>query len=182
MDFVGAIQAGFKNYANFKGVASRAEYWYFVLFLFLAGLVLSFIDSFFAIPLLGSIFNLVTLVPSVAVLIRRLRDGGFSWAWFLAPLISGLIFASGIIAILIVAYQNRLFSFSGPVPSDEAVRTSVTAFVEANTSFIILALVSVISAVLLIASWLVVQIILPALPTKSFEQGNRHVSPSNPII
>jgi len=182
MDFIGAIQTCFKNYANFKGVASRPEYWYFFLFLFLSGLVLNVVDKYSPAPVFGLIFNVITLLPSVAVLIRRLRDGGFSWTWFLAPLISGLIFMVSLVIIFVVSYQNGLFSFSEPAPSDAQLRDSIRDFFDANPSFLILALVMLASAVLLFASWLVVQIILPALPSKSFEQGNRRVAPNNPVL
>ena len=32
MQFFAAIQSGFRNYANFKGRAARADYWWWVLF------------------------------------------------------------------------------------------------------------------------------------------------------
>jgi uncharacterized membrane protein YhaH (DUF805 family) len=31
MGFVNAINSGFRNYFNFSGVATRPEYWYWVL-------------------------------------------------------------------------------------------------------------------------------------------------------
>jgi len=45
MSFVGAISSGFKNYLNFKGKASRAQYWYWVLFTLLLALVLGTIEG-----------------------------------------------------------------------------------------------------------------------------------------
>ncbi|NDD25908.1 MAG: DUF805 domain-containing protein, partial [Actinobacteria bacterium] len=69
MDFMGAIQAGFKNYANFRGVAKRSEYWYFVLFMILSSLVLSVIDTFIGFEVIGLAFSLVTLIPSLSVLV-----------------------------------------------------------------------------------------------------------------
>jgi len=93
MTFADAIKSGFKNYAQFRGVASRSEYWYWVLFTGLVGTVLSTIDSVLAGPSNGSelanasgwlanISSLVFLVPNLAVGVRRMRDAGFS-AWFL---------------------------------------------------------------------------------------------------
>ena len=76
MDFVGAIQSVFKNFANFRGVAGRAEYWYFVLFVFLVSLVVAVVDSVVGFGIIGVAFNLVILIPSLSVLVRRLRDAG----------------------------------------------------------------------------------------------------------
>jgi uncharacterized membrane protein YhaH (DUF805 family) len=45
MNFQTAIRSGFQNYANFKGRASRAEYWWWVLFTVIAGGVASAIHS-----------------------------------------------------------------------------------------------------------------------------------------
>ena len=93
MTFADAIKAGFKNYAQFRGVASRSEYWYWVLFTVLVGLVFSTIDSVMAGPSNGSeianasgwlanISSLVFFLPNLSVGVRRMRDAGFS-AWFL---------------------------------------------------------------------------------------------------
>lgn len=75
MDFVGAIKAGFQNYAVFKGTASRSEYWYWVLFTSLVGIVTNALD---ATAIVASVFSLATFLPSLGVLVRRLRDAGFS--------------------------------------------------------------------------------------------------------
>ena len=45
MNFVDAIASGFKNYFNFKGRASRSEFWYWVLFTILLSLVLGTIET-----------------------------------------------------------------------------------------------------------------------------------------
>ena len=44
--FTEAISLGFKNYINFRGRATRAEYWWWFLFVFLGGVVTGIIDSF----------------------------------------------------------------------------------------------------------------------------------------
>jgi uncharacterized membrane protein YhaH (DUF805 family) len=45
MSFAGAIAVCFKKYLVFRGVASRREYWYFVLFTVLLSLVLGVVDQ-----------------------------------------------------------------------------------------------------------------------------------------
>ncbi len=83
-----------KNYANFKGRARRKEYWGFSLIYVVIYLALVFglgliNDSLAAI---GGIFALASLVPSIAVGVRRMHDVGKS-GWFLLIPIYSLILA-----------------------------------------------------------------------------------------
>ncbi|PIE23819.1 MAG: hypothetical protein CSA60_04105 [Neptuniibacter caesariensis] len=90
-----------KKYAVFSGRARRKEYWFFVLFNIIASLVLAFIDgltgSFIpeaGVGLLGGIYMLAVIVPSIAVAVRRLHDTGRSGWWFLIvllPLIGAIV-------------------------------------------------------------------------------------------
>ena len=50
--FAGAVKSAFVNFAQFRGVSTRAQYWYFVLFTVLMALVLGTIDSVFGHQLL----------------------------------------------------------------------------------------------------------------------------------
>ena len=75
-----AIGLGFKNYVNFSGRATRAEYWWWVLFVFLGGVVTGIIDSF-GIGVTQGLFNLATLIPGLALGARRLHDIGKSGWW-----------------------------------------------------------------------------------------------------
>jgi uncharacterized membrane protein YhaH (DUF805 family) len=45
ISFAGAVGIGFKKFLNFRGVASRREYWFFVLFTVLVSLVLGTVDQ-----------------------------------------------------------------------------------------------------------------------------------------
>lgn len=45
LTFAGAIGVGFKKFVNFRGVASRREYWYFVLFTVLLSTVVGTIEQ-----------------------------------------------------------------------------------------------------------------------------------------
>ena len=45
LTFAGAIGVGFKKFVNFRGVASRREYWYFVLFTVLLSIVVGTIEQ-----------------------------------------------------------------------------------------------------------------------------------------
>ena len=44
MTFSEAISSGFRNYVGFSGRASRSEFWYWILFTFLVGIVTEIID------------------------------------------------------------------------------------------------------------------------------------------
>lgn len=77
-----------KKYAVFTGRSTRPEYWYFVLFSVIISFVLGFIDSMLGLTKEGQgffsgIFSLVTLIPSIAVGVRRLHDTGKSGWWTL---------------------------------------------------------------------------------------------------
>jgi len=78
-----------KQYANFKGRATRKEYWIFVLFNTLIGMFLIIIDTllfkdslmFKGAYILSCLYFVNTLIPSLAVLVRRLHDIGKSSWW-----------------------------------------------------------------------------------------------------
>jgi uncharacterized membrane protein YhaH (DUF805 family) len=83
------------NYANFKGRASREEYWMFVLFNIIFVIAIIFIEGFlFGLysNILSNIYTLAILVPSIAVGVRRMHDTGKS-GWFLLIPIYNLILA-----------------------------------------------------------------------------------------
>lgn len=84
MEFKNAIISGFQNYFNFEGRINRAPYWYWVLFCVLAGIVLGIIDGVLfgdGAGWFGGLFNLATLVPSIALATRRLHDVNRSGWW-----------------------------------------------------------------------------------------------------
>jgi uncharacterized membrane protein YhaH (DUF805 family) len=89
MTFQESIKVCFQKYADFNGSASRPEYWWFFLFLFIAGLVLSFVN-----PIVNGIFSLATLIPSFAVGARRLHETNRSGWWqllWLVPVVGWIV-------------------------------------------------------------------------------------------
>jgi len=85
-----AISRGFRNYATFSGRATRAENWWWVLFAVLAGIMLAVVDTvtgtmgmFGDSGLLGQLFELAVLVPSLALGARRLHDINRTGWWLL---------------------------------------------------------------------------------------------------
>jgi uncharacterized membrane protein YhaH (DUF805 family) len=107
VDFTTAFKRAFRKYATFNGRASQSEYWFF----FLGNLVVIFsllilsatigVDSNGDQNASGTILGLavfawylVSFLPSVGLLLRRLHDTGHS-GWFywivLIPLIGAII-------------------------------------------------------------------------------------------
>lgn len=82
MSFGEAIKSCFSQYATFSGRARRSEFWYFFLFNFLIGFVLGLIMQ----PL-AYVYALATLLPSLAVDVRRLHDIGKPGTYLLIGLI-----------------------------------------------------------------------------------------------
>lgn len=90
-----------KKYATFEGRARRKEYWYFVLFCLLAIVALSIVDGIAGtfdeeaeIGLFGGLFILATVLPSIAVTVRRLHDTNRSGWWVLInfiPIVGALV-------------------------------------------------------------------------------------------
>ena len=92
-----------KKYAQFTGRAGRSEFWLFVLVNFVITMVLYILTIVAAAAgssTLALVFNLVllvyglaTLVPTIAVGVRRLHDIGKEGVWFcinFIPLVGGI--------------------------------------------------------------------------------------------
>ncbi len=87
MNFTQAVSSGFSNYVNFSGRAIRSEYWYWILFIILGDIVTSIIDWAIGTQVTTSLFGLATLLPNIAVAIRRLHDLDRTGWWILLSLI-----------------------------------------------------------------------------------------------
>ena len=84
-----------QKYADFSGRAPRPEYWWFVLAVIIAYVIVSIIESILGINrMVGGIYGpltvllmLGTFIPSIAVGVRRLHDTNRSGWWLLLPLV-----------------------------------------------------------------------------------------------
>ena len=87
VSLAGGIALGFQRYFDFSGRSSRSEYWWWILFSFIAGLI----------PFVG----LVLLIPNIAIGVRRLHDINKTGWWILfAVLFFWLLF----IPVLLLLY------------------------------------------------------------------------------
>ena len=92
-----AIARFFKNYATFSGRASRSEYWMVTLFMLIISIVFGVLlgitiasggiaedgtaqltGGAIVVIVLFALFGLVTLVPSLAIMWRRLHDANLA--------------------------------------------------------------------------------------------------------
>ena len=138
--FVEAIQLFFKNYANFKGRSTRSEFW----FVYLANVIISTIFSVVIVTkivslvamgfdledsiglftmigqelgivfLLAIVYFLATIVPSIALCVRRLHDVGTTGWWILIqavvpfiPKIGNMISPIVTIVFIILFYAKK---------------------------------------------------------------------------
>lgn len=84
MGFRTAIPTVFSKFLTFTGRATRSEFWWWQLFVFVVAFILIFIEGI--APTLGfldSIFAFVVFLPGLAVSVRRLHDIGRSGWWVL---------------------------------------------------------------------------------------------------
>ncbi|MEM1429914.1 MAG: DUF805 domain-containing protein [Pseudomonadota bacterium] len=95
MGFQDAVRTCLSKYVTFSGRATRSEFWWFVLFLLLGNLLFGVIDRMLfgtgpegeAYSVLGAIFSLAMILPSIAAGVRRLHDKDMAGWWYLLVLI-----------------------------------------------------------------------------------------------
>lgn len=117
--YLGCIKG---HYADFEGRARRKEFWMFFLVDLLAAAVAEAIGQAIHLPALSSLYGLATLLPYVAVGVRRLHDTGRSGWWMLIQLIP-LIGAIWLIVLLATA-GNSGGNRYGSDPEAAAIRSA----------------------------------------------------------
>ena len=102
-----------KNFANFNGRARRKEYWMYILFYYLIFIPVVFLDNLFEITInefipygpLTIIYVLFSMIPTLAVAVRRLHDIGKSGWWMLISLVP---FIGGIWLFILLVTDSQL--------------------------------------------------------------------------
>lgn len=84
MTITDSVKTCINKYATFEGRANRSEYWWF----FLANTVLCYI------PFVGIVVALATMIPMIAVGIRRLHDTSHCGWWLLCPIYNIVLLAT----------------------------------------------------------------------------------------
>ena len=123
------------NFANFKGRASRSEYWRFVAVSTIISAVFNVLQALFNSTVLGSIVGLVSfayacaiLLPSIGLGVRRLHDVGKSgWLLLICLIPFGVIY---VIYLFAQKGDEDINQYSSPVSyeiitAEEAARTGL---------------------------------------------------------
>jgi uncharacterized membrane protein YhaH (DUF805 family) len=97
-----------RRYAEFSGRSRRKEYWMYILFLVIVGVIIAVVEQVLGLTDLvagngpiTTVFSLATLIPSIAVGVRRLHDTDRSGWWMLLP-------GPGYIAMIAAAVSMNL--------------------------------------------------------------------------
>jgi uncharacterized membrane protein YhaH (DUF805 family) len=171
MTFAGAVQSGLKNYSNFKGTATRTEFWYFYLFNVLLNIVTTTFDSFM-VPASTSgmgmgmasggplylITNIALILPNLTIAVRRFHDAGFSGRWIFLYAIPTAAFV-----LAIVTSGSKLASFNESTGTTEQLLTAAAPFA--------------VSLLLFLAVG-IFQLVLNLKATKTAAQGNKYAESS----
>jgi uncharacterized membrane protein YhaH (DUF805 family) len=128
-----------RRYAEFSGRSRRKEYWMFFLFVLIVSIVLGWLDSALGLGgssssslatgekmggafaynagVLGTIFSLATLIPGIAVAVRRLHDTDRSGWWLL---IVFTIIGAVVLLVFFLLDGTRGPNRFGPDPKEPA--------------------------------------------------------------
>ena len=189
MQFGDAIKNGFLNYANFRGVASRSEFWYWTLFTVIISVGTSIVDSAIGLALGMQNFTLTNtlaavalLLPGLAVAVRRFHDAGFSAWWYSIPQLVTLFALIWFIVSLVTFIAENMSSLINQSTLEDWLLSlgDPTSTAAGDFAYILLAsnvLPSFLMLLLVGFGSFVFNIIIYVLPTRSIEAGNRHNKP-----
>jgi uncharacterized membrane protein YhaH (DUF805 family) len=149
MGFTDAVRTVLREkYATFSGRASRSEYWWYYLFYILVMTVLIIVgigitaasggvengasSSVIAIGVIGGLLILATIIPTLALIVRRFHDRNMSGWWYLGLVVLGFIpyvnVISGIAVFVISVLPGTVGPNKfGPDPLRPEVRAEVFA-------------------------------------------------------
>ena len=164
MSFFDSIKTVLGKYADFKGVASRSEYWWWWFFTVIAGVALgstsgTIEDSNTTVTGIASAFSLGTFIPTFAVTWRRYHDVGLSGKWLLLTYILPvvLLVVGVVIAFPVLMQELEMY---GTVTAD-ALPTLIGA-----------ALIPILGA---LAIW-IFNLIVTLRGSKSAAEGNKYAA------
>lgn len=129
MGFMDAIKTCItEKYVDFSGRASRSEFWWFQLFMFLLQMGLfvlqmvalfSFPEIFTAIYWVTVVVSLGLFLPYLSVSVRRLHDIGKSGWYFLLIIPLSIICIGIILWIVWMISEGELTNQYGPPPTNQ---------------------------------------------------------------
>ena len=102
----------FKQFATFQGRSSRTAFWmFFLINLMVCIAIIAFEVATNNPGWIDLIYSLVTLLPLLALAVRRIRDTGLSMWWFAVLLVPGF----GVLILLILLAQPSAQACCGGV-------------------------------------------------------------------
>jgi uncharacterized membrane protein YhaH (DUF805 family) len=78
------------HYLDFNGRVGRAQYWYYILVVFVLAIGVWLVGSV-TTRALSSLFSLALLLPNLGMTVRRLHDTGKPGIWVLLLLVPGVL-------------------------------------------------------------------------------------------
>jgi uncharacterized membrane protein YhaH (DUF805 family) len=169
VNFPDSIRYGFKKALDFKGVATRAEFWYFTTFSAIALVLAAAADSALA-PIFGALKDplfspvelfaaIVLILPQAAVSARRLHDSGKT----------AKILVAWVIPIVVTVLAAVRFA--------QLPNLGVPGELVAPTDLLELILLDAVAAVLLCLTFTVLMV----LKSKSAANGNQYAEADLPM-
>jgi len=189
VQFGDAIKNGFQNYANFRGVASRSDFWYWTLFTVIVSVGTSFIDTAIGLAigmenftLINTLAALALMLPGLAVAVRRFHDAGFSAWWYSIPQVAALLVLIWFMVALITFIFENMSSLLDPAALQEwlVAISDPNSTAAGDFAYLLVAsnvLPSFLALLLIGFATFVFNIIIYVLPSRSVEAGNRHNKP-----
>ena len=86
-----SVKSALTNYFDFKGKATRKEFWTFYFFTLIVALAFGLIDGLLGISGLSNLVTIALTIPTISCGIRRMHDAGKS-GWFIIVPVVNLIF------------------------------------------------------------------------------------------
>jgi uncharacterized membrane protein YhaH (DUF805 family) len=86
-----SIKSALNKYFDFKGKATRKEFWTFYFFTLIMAVVFGFIDGLLGINGLSNLVTIALTIPTISCGIRRMHDAGKS-GWFIIVPLANIVF------------------------------------------------------------------------------------------
>ena len=175
--FAGAIKKTFKSWRDYRGVSTRREYWFFVLFTFLLNLVTSTLDRFISagqsstsLVSLSTLVQLALYVFVLPLLTRRYHDAGLSGFWQFLVLIP----------IAITLY--KIPAISSLMQNPALTSTEIAKKLTDAQAMALLNQAADAFGLVLISAFLggIFQLVITLLPSRPSWRGNRYAPVTQP--
>ncbi len=122
MSPLAAIRSVYGNYANFSGRAPRSEYWWFILAYLMTVYLMGLSTGIDLAAVVLMVVYVGSIVPALAVTVRRLHDTGRSGWWMLIALIPLALLV--MVALPGDAQANKYGAPHGMEPADTSPTTA----------------------------------------------------------